>query len=174
MTKSFSHFLSFKLLFSCGRVGWEMYPWLPSASWDFDEGHYMGWKIGEVCRLLGNCLMGQGQLCCRLLLPLWPNRLAQEQKIQPVSSLQMTDGMCRSSIWDACRASSAQLICRYSGSPPPSDHAGFTVFAFITGGAHTQSFWHIQMKWTLWPYTGWQKSPYFHPGFVGMKYMSFR
>lgn len=151
-----------------------MYPLLPSASWDFDEGRVMGWKVGDVCRCLGKCLMGQGQLCCRLLVALWPSWSAKEQKIQPVSSLKLTDDMCHSSIWNACRASSAQLICVYAGSPTPSDHAGFTVFAFITGWAHTQSFWHIQMKWTLWPYTGWQRCPYFHLGFAGKKYLSLR
>lgn len=43
-----------------------MYPLLPSALWDFDEGHCTGWEIGDVCRCLGKCLLGQGQLHCSL------------------------------------------------------------------------------------------------------------
>lgn len=78
--------------------------------------------MSDACRHLGKRLMGQGQFCCRLLVPLWHSWSAQEQKIQPVPSLKVTDDICHSSLWNACCVSSAQSICMCAGCPTPSDH----------------------------------------------------
>lgn len=61
---------------------------LPSARWDYDEDHNTGWEISDICRCSGKCLMGQGQLCHRVPVPLQPSWWAQEEKIQAVSSLK--------------------------------------------------------------------------------------
>lgn len=159
------------LLFSHGRVGWEMDLLFPSARWDYDEDHYMGWEIRDVCRCSGKCLMGQGQLCHRVLVPLQPSWWAQEHKIQTVSSLKIPADMCCSS--NACCASSAGLICMCAPSPAASGQAGFTLCLHCISSTVPIIVTHHE-EMDSWPFHALQRFLDFLLGCAGKKWMSSR